>query len=68
MNETFVRARTIFDRMMEETLARHTGSESFVTFPFWFPNVKLFTLCLVYEQPFHPSQHPQGRPNSRGGA
>ncbi|KAF7322102.1 hypothetical protein MKEN_00733800 [Mycena kentingensis (nom. inval.)] len=25
MNETFVRARTIFDRMMEESLARHTG-------------------------------------------
>ena len=59
MNETFVRARTIFDCMMEETLARHTGSESFVTFPFWFPNIKLFTLCLVYEQSFHPSQHPQ---------
>lgn len=53
---------------MEETLARHTGSESFVTFPFWFPNIKLFTLCLVYEQSFHPSQHPQGRPDSRGGA
>ncbi|TEB36861.1 hypothetical protein FA13DRAFT_1622987 [Coprinellus micaceus] len=27
MNETFIRARTIFDRMMEESLARHTGSE-----------------------------------------
>ncbi|KAL0953380.1 hypothetical protein HGRIS_004619 [Hohenbuehelia grisea] len=25
MNETFVRARSIFDRMMEESLARHTG-------------------------------------------
>ncbi|TFK39621.1 hypothetical protein BDQ12DRAFT_682099 [Crucibulum laeve] len=25
MNETFVRARTIFDRMMEESLAKHTG-------------------------------------------
>ncbi|KAG6899047.1 hypothetical protein C0993_001399 [Termitomyces sp. T159_Od127] len=25
MNETFVRARTIFDRMMEESLARHTA-------------------------------------------
>ena len=25
MNETFVRARTIFDRMMEESLARHSG-------------------------------------------
>ncbi|KAG7093261.1 hypothetical protein E1B28_006944 [Marasmius oreades] len=25
MNETFVRARTIFDQMMEESLARHTG-------------------------------------------
>ncbi|KAI0358316.1 hypothetical protein OH77DRAFT_1587989 [Trametes cingulata] len=25
MNETFVKARTIFDRMMEESLARHTG-------------------------------------------
>ena len=30
MNETFVRARTIFDRMMEESLARHTGGTSFV--------------------------------------
>jgi hypothetical protein len=27
MNETFVRARTIFDRMMEDSLARHTGGE-----------------------------------------
>ncbi|KJA14934.1 hypothetical protein HYPSUDRAFT_149756 [Hypholoma sublateritium FD-334 SS-4] len=27
MNETFVRARTIFDRMMEESLARHSGGE-----------------------------------------
>ncbi|KZT07511.1 uncharacterized protein LAESUDRAFT_608996, partial [Laetiporus sulphureus 93-53] len=26
MNETFVKARTIFDRMMEESLARHTAS------------------------------------------
>ncbi|KAH6867742.1 hypothetical protein BKA70DRAFT_1132639 [Coprinopsis sp. MPI-PUGE-AT-0042] len=26
MNEAFVRARSIFDRMMEESLARHTGS------------------------------------------
>ncbi|CAL1715380.1 unnamed protein product [Somion occarium] len=25
MNESFVKARTIFDRMMEESLARHTG-------------------------------------------
>ncbi|ETW79142.1 hypothetical protein HETIRDRAFT_478525, partial [Heterobasidion irregulare TC 32-1] len=25
MNETFVKARTIFDRMMEESLARHSG-------------------------------------------
>lgn len=24
MNESFVKARTIFDRMMEETLARHS--------------------------------------------
>ena len=32
MNETFVRARTIFDRMMEESLARHTGGTSSVTF------------------------------------
>ena len=29
MNETFVRARTIFDRMMEDSLARHTGGEYF---------------------------------------
>ncbi|KIM38361.1 hypothetical protein M413DRAFT_420484 [Hebeloma cylindrosporum] len=28
MNETFVRARTIFDRMMEESLARHSGGAS----------------------------------------
>ncbi|KZT07512.1 uncharacterized protein LAESUDRAFT_113298 [Laetiporus sulphureus 93-53] len=27
MNETFVKARTIFDRMMEESLARHTASK-----------------------------------------
>ncbi|EIW78778.1 hypothetical protein CONPUDRAFT_60029 [Coniophora puteana RWD-64-598 SS2] len=30
MNESFVRARTIFDQMMEESLARHSASESFV--------------------------------------
>jgi hypothetical protein len=24
MNESFVRARTVFDRMMEESLARHS--------------------------------------------
>lgn len=28
MNESFVKARTIFDRMMEESLARHTGGTS----------------------------------------
>ena len=25
MNDAFVKARTMFDRMMEESLARHTG-------------------------------------------
>jgi hypothetical protein len=30
MNETFVRARTIFDRMMEESLARHSGGRRFL--------------------------------------
>lgn len=28
MNETFVKARGMFDRMMEESLARHSGCES----------------------------------------
>ena len=32
MNETFVRAKTIFDRMMEEGIARHTASMSSVLF------------------------------------
>lgn len=27
MNDTFVKARVIFDRMMEESLARHSGRE-----------------------------------------
>jgi signal transducing adaptor molecule len=27
MNETFVKARSIFDRMMEDSLARHTGGK-----------------------------------------
>ena len=27
MNDTFVKARAIFDRMMEESLARHSGCE-----------------------------------------
>lgn len=27
MNESFVKARTIFDRIMEDSLARHTASE-----------------------------------------
>ena len=40
MNETFVRARSIFDRMMEESLARHTGG----TFP---PLVALLTIPNV---------------------
>ena len=30
MNETFVKARALFDRMMEESLARHSGRESFL--------------------------------------
>lgn len=33
MNETFVRARTIFDRMMEESLARHTGGPFVPLYP-----------------------------------
>lgn len=35
MNETFVRARNIFDRMMEESLARHTAGSvlSYDKFP-----------------------------------
>lgn len=32
MNETFVRARTIFERMMEESLARHTGAHDQPTY------------------------------------
>ncbi|KAI6098259.1 hypothetical protein EDD16DRAFT_1498698 [Pisolithus croceorrhizus] len=31
MNEAFVKARTLFDRMMEESLARHAASECFAT-------------------------------------
>lgn len=27
MNETFVKARGMFDRMMEDSLARHSGCE-----------------------------------------
>lgn len=35
MNETFVKARTIFDRMMEDSLARHSGCMTFL-FTFMF--------------------------------
>jgi signal transducing adaptor molecule len=40
MNDTFIKAKTIFDRMMEESLARHSGkfipvpSNSTVSNPF----------------------------------
>ncbi|KAF8479604.1 hypothetical protein DFH94DRAFT_744654 [Russula ochroleuca] len=34
MNESFVRARTIFDRMMEESLARHSECNEAVSLPF----------------------------------
>jgi signal transducing adaptor molecule len=30
MNESFVKARTIFDRMMEDSLAMHSGCKSLV--------------------------------------
>lgn len=32
MNETFVKARTLFDRMMEESLARHSGRKCLVLY------------------------------------
>ena len=69
MNETFVRARTIFDRMMEESLARHSGG----AFAFSYFQVSSFLTCpprsVVYEQQptFRPSQFAQARPDSRGG-
>jgi hypothetical protein len=28
MNESFVKAKTIFERMMEDSLARHTSGET----------------------------------------
>ncbi|KAI0796115.1 hypothetical protein C8Q75DRAFT_710948 [Abortiporus biennis] len=34
MNESFVRARTIYDRMMEESLARHSAGSFFFSFIF----------------------------------
>jgi len=39
MNKTFVRAQTIFDRMMEESLARHAGSTCSVNFTSWLPSI-----------------------------
>ncbi|KAK0485691.1 hypothetical protein IW261DRAFT_1548760 [Armillaria novae-zelandiae] len=50
MNETFVRARTIFDRMMEESLARH--SAMYEQPP-----------SATYQP---ASQYPVARPDSRG--
>jgi signal transducing adaptor molecule len=52
MNETFVRARTIFDRMMEESLARHTG---------------VYEQAPTFRVPQY-GPPPQGRPDSRGAA
>ncbi|KAK0225810.1 hypothetical protein IW262DRAFT_1267260 [Armillaria fumosa] len=52
MNETFVRARTIFDRMMEESLARH--SAMYEQPP-----------SATYQP---ASQYPVARPDSRGQA
>ncbi|THU95019.1 hypothetical protein K435DRAFT_667261 [Dendrothele bispora CBS 962.96] len=43
MNETFLRARNIFDRMMEDSLARHTGGASvLVLLPAHFPRGFLY--------------------------
>lgn len=52
MNETFVRARTIFDRMMEESLARHSAMYEQPPSATYQPT----------------SQYPVARPDSRGQA
>jgi signal transducing adaptor molecule len=43
MNESFVKARTIFDRIMEDSLARHTASkqDSYLLLP------NLIVFCSV---------------------
>jgi hypothetical protein len=50
MSKMFVRAQTIFDWMMEESLARHTESTCSLNFTSWLPSIYIFTLCLVYKQ------------------
>jgi signal transducing adaptor molecule len=40
MNETFLRAQTIYDRMMEEILAKHAGSTCSVNFTSRLPSIK----------------------------
>jgi signal transducing adaptor molecule len=46
MNEAFLRARTIFDRMMEESLARHTGS-MYLPHPTEILWMTYFILCSI---------------------
>src|SRR5450756_1913583 len=65
MNESFVKARTIFDQMMEETLARHSECNG--------PSLPLSQSAdvgtlTVYEQQRPPFPQPQSaypRPESR---
>lgn len=44
MNESFIKARTIFDRMMEESLARHSDCEHPRSLS---PHLNLFALYLI---------------------
>ena len=61
MNETFVKARTMFDRMMEESLGRHTGGS-----PSPYTNYH-----AIYRQLFptvYDPQPPYGRPQPQAQA
>ena len=67
MDETFVRARDIFDHMMDESLAKHTGGSSPLGV-----FLAISDMPIVYDQPtYRPPQYaqPQGgiRPDSRSG-
>lgn len=65
MNETFIKARAMFDRMMEESLARHSART--YTFAWATCSPQLTSCYIVYDTrpPYQPVQQPSFRPDSR---
>ncbi|KAJ7155778.1 hypothetical protein C8R46DRAFT_1116440 [Mycena filopes] len=73
MNETFVRARTIFDRMMEESLARHSGGvyggPGPQQQPYGYPGAPGYDAAAAYQYAQQQQQGlGQGQPPAQGQA